>query len=123
MIRCHDENERQVANAREEVKLHMYKTDLIREIAKETRVSQRAVSDVVDAMLGQITRALARQERVQLPGFGSFYSRERGESRALNFKTGRAMTVPAGRQAAFRVGEALRQAVRHRKKKRGLFAR
>ena len=93
----------------------MYKTDLVSKVAKETTLSQRVVLDVINESIQQISQALSRDEKVTLPGFGSFYTRQRPKSQARNFKTGKLIHVPAMRLAGFRVGELLKQAVRRRK--------
>ena len=90
----------------------MYKTELIRKVAKDTRLSQRIVSDVVSAMLKEMTLCLSKQDTVTFPGFGTYYSRLRPASQARSFKTGRTVDVPAMRLAAFRPGELLKKAVR-----------
>jgi nucleoid DNA-binding protein len=82
----------------------------------ETRLAQRTVADVLDAMLAEVTRTLARKGTVTLPGFGTFYTRERGEAEVMDLRTKEPITVPAMQVAAFRVGEALKKAVRRGKK-------
>ena len=95
----------------------MYKTDLIRTVAKETRVSQRIVRDVVTSSLTTITQTLRQGQAVVLPGFGTFYTKERKPSQVRHIRTGAVLDIPAMRQADFRTGEVLRRAVR--KGKRG----
>ena len=90
----------------------MHKTDIIRKVAKETRLSQRVVSDALNETLAVITQALREGQTVVVPGFGTFYTKERRPSRVRNIHTGETMDIPAMRQADFRVGELLRQAVR-----------
>ena len=97
----------------------MYKTDLIRKVAKETRLSQRIVGDVLSESLAQIAEALSRGQSVVLPGFGTFYTKDRKEGQVQHIRTREAITIPAMRQADFRVGEALRQTVRRGKGQRG----
>ena len=90
----------------------MHKTDIIRKVARETRLSQRVVSDALNETLHVITRALRDGDTVVVPGFGTFYTKERRPSRVRNIHTGETMDIPAMRQADFRVGELLRLAVR-----------
>jgi len=90
----------------------MYKTELVHKVPKDTRLSQRVVSDVLGATLKEMTLSLSKQESVTFPGFGTFYTRLRPASQARSFTTGRTLTVPAMRQAAFRAGELLKKAVR-----------
>src|SRR5437868_5081608 len=93
----------------------MYTNDVVRRVAKRTRLSQSLVSEVLSTALKQVSAALAEGEVVQLIGFGSFYTRERAESEARDFRTGELVTVPAMRQAAFRPGQLLKKAVRRKK--------
>jgi nucleoid DNA-binding protein len=94
----------------------LYKTDVVRRVAKEERLSQRVVSDALNGALKEITSALGREEAVVFPGFGTFYTRIRPASTARSFATGKAVEVPAMRMAGFRAGVLLKQAVRKRKK-------
>ena len=92
--------------------LSMYKTALIRRVAKETRLSHRIVDDVVSESLEAITQALRDGQTAVLPGFGTFYTKERKAGTVRHIRTGEPLAIPAMRQADFRVGELLRRAVR-----------
>ncbi len=98
--------------------MNMYTTELVRRVARETRLSQRVVREVLATTQATITLALRRGTRVVLPGFGSFSARQRAERTVRHIRTGEQITIPAGRQAAFRAGEQLKRAVslapRHR---------
>lgn len=93
----------------------MYKTDLVRSIAKETRLSQRLVSEA----LATISQSLSRGQTVTLPGFGTFYTRQHAGGTVRSIHSGETIAVEPRRQAAFRVGEVLRQAARTEKARRG----
>ena len=90
----------------------MYKTELIQRVAKDTRLSQKIVSEVIGMTMKEITLSLARKEDVVIPGFGTFYTRSRPSSQVKSFVTGKTITIPQLRVAAFRVGEVLKKAVR-----------
>jgi len=90
----------------------MYKTDLIKQVAKRTRLSQREVADVVSASLEVIQKSLLKGQKVQLSGFGTFYTRERPKAQARNFATGQLVEVPAMQLPGFRAGAILRTAIR-----------
>ncbi len=96
----------------------MYKTDIVRSVAKETRLSQRIVNEVLSSSLSAIAAALRDGGSVVLPGFGTFYTRERKASQVRSIRTGEPLAIPALRQADFRVGELLRQAVRKAPRRR-----
>jgi DNA-binding protein HU-beta len=89
----------------------VYKTQLIRQVAKNTRISQKIVSDVLDGAIKEITAILKRGDKVQVTNFGTFYSRVRTAGTARDFKTGRRVDVAARTVAAFRVGTLLKKAV------------
>src|SRR4051794_29265492 len=90
----------------------MHKTDVVRRIAKETRLTQRIVSDVIDAAHRLIEQSLRDGKTITFPGFGTFYTSERQEGKVRNIRTGEEVTFPARRVAAFRTGEILKRAVR-----------
>jgi DNA-binding protein HU-beta len=96
----------------------MYKTDIVRKVAKETRLSRRIVDDVLTETLATITQSLRDGQTVVLPGFGTFYTKERQPSTVKHIRTGERLEIPALRQADFRVGELLRQAVRKAPRRR-----
>ncbi|HEV2124511.1 MAG TPA: HU family DNA-binding protein [Chloroflexota bacterium] len=96
----------------------MYKTNIVRTVAKETRLSQRIVDDVLTETLATITDSLRDGQTVVLPGFGTFYTKERPPSTVKHIRTREPIDIPALRQADFRVGELLRQAVRKAPRRR-----
>jgi len=102
----------------------MYKTELVRKVAQETRLSRRIVGDVLAESLAAITESLRRGQPVVLPGFGTFYTKERPAGSVRHIRSGELITIPAMPQADFRVGELLRQAVRKQRpsRRRGRLA-
>jgi DNA-binding protein HU-beta len=89
----------------------MYKTELIKRVARETRLSQPTVNAVLTASLRQIATTLAAGEPVVLPGFGTFApSRHRARS-IRDVRTGRTIELPARRTATFRAGAVLKGTV------------
>jgi len=97
----------------------MFKTDIAKRAAGDTRLSQRVVSDVIGAALKLIEQSLKEGKTVTFPGFGTFYTRGKQAGQARNFQTDELMTYPARRQAAFRPGEILKRAVRGDRRRGG----
>lgn len=97
----------------------MYKTDLVRSVAKDTRLSQRLVNDVLTGALATISQTLSRGQTVTLPGFGTFYTRQYQGGSVRSIRSGETIPVAPRRQAAFRVGELLREAARTEKARPG----
>ena len=89
----------------------MYKSEVIRRVAAQTRLSQKVVLDVVNASHRLIEETLRGGEPVTFPGFGTFYPSERQEGTVRDVRTGQEISFPARTVAAFRAGDVLRRAV------------
>jgi len=59
-----------------------------------------------------ISHTLAKGEKIQLVGFGTFEIRERAERTGRNPQTGEEMTIPATKIPAFKPGKELKEAVK-----------
>jgi integration host factor subunit beta len=75
---------------------------------RNPHIYQRDVEQIVDAILDEITRALAMGNRVELRGFGAFSVRDRLPRVARNPRTGAKVAVSAKRLAFFKCGKGLR---------------
>ena len=53
----------------------MNKTDLVNNIAAKSGLTKKDVETVLNGFLGEVTDALAKGEKVQLIGFGTFETR------------------------------------------------
>src|SRR5690348_3098697 len=96
----------------------MYQTEVIRRVAKETRLSQRVVADVLSASQHLMSDALREGQSVTFPGFGTFYTRRRPAVTVRHVRTQEPIEVHARQVAAFRVGEVLKRAVRRGSRKK-----
>ena len=88
----------------------MNKSDLVATVALETGFSKRVAAQTIDAMLEAVRRAVARGERVSLPGFGTFEKRLRAPRAARNPSTGERVQVPATPVPFFRPGQDFKDA-------------
>jgi DNA-binding protein HU-beta len=96
----------------------MNKGDLIALVSLESGLSKRLATEAVDTMLGAVRRAVARGERVSIPGFGTFEKRLRAPRMARNPRTGQRVPVPAVSVPVFRPGQEFKDACRGTKKRR-----
>lgn len=94
----------------------MYKTELVKKVAQKAKVSQKVASRVINASLETIQETLGKRQMVQIPGFGTLYTRQRPASKVLDFKTGQPRRIPRMRVPAFRAGAVLKRAVRRKRK-------
>ena len=90
----------------------MNKTELIAAVAEKANLSKKDTEAAVNATLAAITEALAKDEKVQLVGFGSFETKKRAERSGVNPRTGAAVTIAAAKVPAFKAGKALKDAVK-----------
>jgi len=89
----------------------MNKTELISVVAEKSGLSKKDSEKAVSAALEAVTAALVSGDKVQLVGFGTFETKERGERIGRNPKTKEEIRIPATRVVGFKVGKALKDAV------------
>jgi integration host factor subunit beta len=85
------------------------KRDLIEEVAQlYPRFSRREAEVMVNAVFDSMTDALAKGERIEIRGFGSFMVKQRAAREGRNPRTGAIVSVAAKRVPLFKVGKELR---------------
>ena len=89
----------------------MRKPDLAAAIADKAELSKDKANEVLNAMLDEITAAVAKGDSVSLIGFGTFSVRERSARKGKNPQTGEAINIPASKTVGFKVGKKLKDAV------------
>lgn len=89
----------------------MNKAELVVAVAEKAEVSKKDAEKAVNAVLASIEEALARDEKVQLVGFGTFEVKNRAERVGRNPQTKEEIVIPASRVPAFKAGKALKEAV------------
>lgn len=89
----------------------MYKTEHIQRVARQTRLPQHTVNDVLTASHRLIEERLREGKSVTFPGFGTYYASDRQAGSVRHIRTGEWIEVPARKVAAFRVGDVLKRAV------------
>lgn len=87
----------------------MTKAELVEEVARAAELNKRDAEVIVETVFDSIIGALHRGEKVELRGFGSFRTRERGPRRGRNPKTGEPVDVPAKRVPYFKPGKELKE--------------
>ncbi len=83
----------------------MNKQELVDAVAKRTEkqgVSKAAVREVIDSAFEEIAKAIKKEKRFQMPGFGTFTVKTRKARTGRNPKTGEAMKIKASKTIGFR---------------------
>jgi DNA-binding protein HU-beta len=89
----------------------MNKLELIDAIASAANLSKADAGRALNATTGAITSALSGGDGVQITGFGSFVVRARAARTGRNPQTGATIQIKASKNAAFKAGKALKEAV------------
>ena len=90
----------------------MTKTDLANAVAKSTGLSKKDAGEAVAAVFSSIEESLAKGEKVQLVGFGTFEVRERAARQGRNPQDpSKVIQIPAKNVPVFRPGKALKEKV------------
>jgi nucleoid DNA-binding protein len=89
----------------------MNKADLISKVA-EIVETQKLAKEVVDCVIASISDALAKDDSVQIAGFGTFKVTQRKARTGRNPQTGAAIKIAASKAPKFVAGKALKEAVR-----------
>jgi DNA-binding protein HU-beta len=87
--------------------VQMTKANLIDYVAEATKATKKETEQVIDAVLASITEALAKGEKVDLRGFGSFQVSGKKERQGRNPRTGETMTIAARNVAVFKPSKEL----------------
>lgn len=86
----------------------MTKSELIEKIAaKNPNLTVKDIERIVSGILDSIIMAMARGERVEFRGFGSFSTHHRDRHIAQNPRTGEKVTVEAKNTPHFKAGRHL----------------
>jgi integration host factor subunit beta len=88
----------------------MIKSELVLHIANANpHLYQRDVENIVNAILGEITNAMAKGDRVELRGFGTFSVKHRPAHTGRNPRTGAHVAVEQKSAPFFKAGKEMRK--------------
>ncbi len=90
----------------------MNKTDLVNAVATQAELTKEDAKKAVDAWIGTISTTLAKEEKIQLVGFGTFEVRDRAARTGRNPQTGQEIQIAASKVPAFKPGKELKEAVK-----------
>lgn len=90
----------------------MNKTELVNSVAEKAETTKKEAEKVVSAVFASVEDALAKGDKVQLVGFGTFEVKERAARIGRNPKTGEEINIPATKVPSFKPGKSLKENVR-----------
>ena len=90
----------------------MNKTEFVAAVAEKSGLAKADADKAVKAVFDTVKDELAKGEKIQLIGFGTFEVRERAERDAFNPLTKEKTKIEACKVPAFKPGTALKEAVK-----------
>ena len=90
----------------------MNKEELVKEIAKKSKVSQKLAGDVLAAILETVEKTVSKGKKITLVGFGSFEARKRAARTGRNPQTGATIKISAKTVPAFSAGKKFKELVK-----------
>lgn len=89
----------------------MNKVELVASVAEKVGLSKKDAEKAVAAVLDSVVAAVAKGDKVQLVGFGTFEVRARAARTGRNPRTKETITIAASKQPVFKAGKAFKDAV------------
>ena len=89
----------------------MNKGELVAALAAKTDLSKKDSEAALNGLIEVISDTIAKGEKVQLIGFGTFEAKNRPARTARNPRTGAEVKIAASQAPAFKAGKALKDKV------------
>ncbi len=89
----------------------MNKTELVALVAEKSGLTKKDAEAAISATLDAVVESIAKGEKVQLIGFGTFEQRQRNARTGCDPRTGKSIEIPASKVPAFKAGQAFKNAV------------
>ena len=93
----------------------MNKSELIAAVAEKAALTKKDSEKAVGALLETIKTTVAKKQKVQLIGFGTFEHRVRAARTGKNPRTGEAIKIAKATVPAFKAGKAFKDVVNKKK--------
>ena len=80
-------------------------------ISEKSELTKKDSEKALAAFIETVSETLAKKDKVQLVGFGTFETRRREARTGRDPRTGNPIKIPASNSPAFKAGKALKEAV------------
>ena len=89
----------------------MNKSELAAALAEKAALTKVDAEKTINAFVATVEETLAKGDKIQLVGFGTFEVKDRPARTARNPRTGKEIKVAACKAPAFKAGKALKDIV------------
>jgi DNA-binding protein HU-beta len=90
----------------------MTKAELIEKMASDADISKAAAGKALDSMVDGIVKAVKKDKKVTLVGFGTFSQTRRKARNGRNPRTGETIKIKASKAPKFTSGKAFKDALK-----------
>ena len=88
------------------------KSDIAAMVSEKTGLTKKDSAEAVNAIIDSILESIAKDEVVNITGFGTFKTDDRSEREVRNPATGGVVKIPAHKHPKFAFSESIRTAFR-----------
>jgi DNA-binding protein HU-beta len=89
----------------------MTKAELVEAVAKAVDLSKAKAQEAIDATFDEVAKAIKKDKKFLVPGFGSFAVTKRKARKGRNPKTGEEIKIKASKSVRFKPAAKLKEAV------------
>ncbi len=89
----------------------MNKATLVAQISEKAGLTRKQAAEALEAFVSTVTEELAKGEKVQVVGFGTFEVKERAAHTGRNPATGASIEIAASKAPVFKAGKGFKDAV------------
>ena len=90
----------------------MNKEELVQEIAKKAKVTQKEAAEILNGFVETVQKSVSKGEKVTLVGFGTFEARKRAARTGRNPQTGKEIKIAAKPGPAFSACKKFKELVK-----------
>jgi DNA-binding protein HU-beta len=87
----------------------MTKAELVSAITQKAQIRKKDAEVFLNAFIEVVKETLAREEKIEIRNFGTFYMQKRAKRIARNPRKGKKVIVPPKLTPAFKVGKGLKK--------------
>lgn len=95
----------------------MKKSEFVTLVAEKTGLSKKDTEKTVDAIFASLGDQMAKGDKLQMSGFGTFETKKRAARTGHNPRTGEAIKIAAATVPVFKASKTLKDKVDKKKKK------
>ncbi|MBN1900062.1 HU family DNA-binding protein [Candidatus Sumerlaeota bacterium] len=89
----------------------MTKAEWVEAVAKAADLSKAKAQEVIDVTFDEVSKAIKKDKKFLVPGFGSFVVTKRKARKGRNPKTGEEIKIKASKSVRFKPAKSLKDAV------------